>query len=73
MNLFCIACSWKTSNVAFMFKLDSNGEQGVFGSLEGTSWKNRLACIFEISKGELIFVVVVVNVVLSKLKGARSA
>ena len=60
-------------DVAFMYKLDSNGEQGVYGSLEGTSWKNRLACICEISKGELIFVVVVANVVLSKLKGARSA
>ena len=57
-------------DVAFMYNLDSNGV--VFGTLECTSWKSRHACICEISKGELIFVVVVVNVS-SKLKGTRSA
>ena len=57
-------------DVAFMYNLDSKGV--VFGSLEGTSWKSRHACICEISKGELISVVVVVNVS-SKLKGTRSA
>ena len=41
-------------DAAFMYELDINGERGVFGSLEGTSWRNRHACICEISKGEFI-------------------
>ena len=40
---------------AFMYKLNSNGERGVFGSVNDTRWGNQHAYICEISKGELIF------------------
>ena len=41
--------------VAFMYKLNNNGERGVFGSVNDTHWGNQHAYICEISKGELIF------------------
>ena len=42
-------------DAAFMYKLNNNGERGVFGSVNGTHWGNQHAYICEISKGELIF------------------
>ena len=57
-------------DAAFMYKLNNNGERGVFGSVNGKISVNQFAYICEISKGELIFVVVVVvfNVISSTLK-----
>ena len=39
-------------DAAFMYKLSNNGEQGVFGSVNGTSRKNWSAYICEISRGK---------------------
>ena len=60
---------------AFMYKRSSNGERGVFGGVYANSTGKQHAYICEISKGELIFFVVVVvfNVISINLKGARSA
>ena len=42
-------------DAAFMYKLNNNGERGVFGGVNDTRWGNQHAYICEISKGELIF------------------
>ena len=41
-------------DAAFMYKLNNNGERGVFGGVTRTR-VNQHAYICEISKGELIF------------------
>ena len=50
----------------------SNGEWGVFSSVSRTRWEDLHAYICEISKGKL-FVWFFFNIILSKLKGIRSA
>ena len=49
----------------------SNGEWGVFSSVSRTRWGDLHAYICEISKGKLF--VWFFNIILSKLKGIRSA
>ena len=59
-----------------MYKRSSNGKRGVFGSFHDKLKGKQHAYICEISKGELIFFVVVVvafNVISINLKGTRSA
>ena len=54
-------CKWEQGeprgehHAAFMYKRSSNGEQGVFGGVNGTSLGNRHAYICEISEGKLLF------------------
>ena len=54
-------CKWEQGeprgehDVAFMYKWSSNGEQGVFGGVNGTSIGYRHAYICEISEGKLLF------------------
>ena len=54
-------CKWEQGeprgehDAAFMYKRSSNGEQGVFGGVNGTSIGYRHAYICEISEGKLLF------------------
>ena len=54
-------CKWEQGeprgehDAAFMYKRSSNGEQGVFGGVNGTSLGYRLAYICGISEGKLLF------------------
>ena len=54
-------CKWEQGeprgehDAAFMYKRSSNGEQGVFGGVNGTSTKYNHAYICEISEGKLLF------------------
>ena len=54
-------------DVAFMYKLNNNGERGVFGSVNRTRWGNQQAYICEISKGELIFLSLLLFLMLFRL------
>ena len=64
---------------AFMYKLSSNGERGVFGSgvSNVTIWEKWHAYICEISMGKFFLLlrvfVVSVNIILSKLEGTGGA
>ena len=42
-------------NAAFIYKRSSNGERGVFGSVNRKRWGNLTAYICEISKGRFFF------------------
>ena len=54
-------CKWEQGeprgehDAAFMYKRSSNGEQGVFGGVNGTSMGLRYPYICEISEGKLLF------------------
>ena len=54
-------CKWEQGeprgehDAAFMYKRSSNGEQGVFGGVNGTSIGYRHAYICEISEGKFLF------------------
>ena len=54
-------------DAAFMYKLNNNGERGVFGSVNRTRWGNQQAYICEISKGELIFLSLLLFLMLFRL------
>ena len=42
-------------NAAFIYRRSSNGERGVFGSVDRARWGNLTAYICEISKGKFFF------------------
>ena len=54
-------------DAAFMYKLNNNGERGVFGSVNRTRSGNQQAYICEISKGELIFLSLLLFLMLFRL------
>ena len=54
-------------DAVFMYKLNNNGERGVFGSVTRTRWGNQQAYICEISKGELIFLSLLLFLMLFRL------